>query len=106
MDLKDNTIHLIGNAHIDPVWLWRWTEGYQETRATFRSALDRLGEVPQFVFTASQAAIYRWVQESEPELFDAIQQQVRDGRWSPAGGWGMEPGCNLPAGGAVGRPRL
>ena len=59
MDPKDNTIHLIGNAHIDPVWLWRWTEGYQETRATFRSALDRLGEFPEFVFTASQAAVYQ-----------------------------------------------
>ena len=28
----------IPNAHIDPVWLWQWQEGYQEVRATFRSA--------------------------------------------------------------------
>ena len=28
---------MIGNAHIDPVWLWQWQEGYQEIRATFRS---------------------------------------------------------------------
>jgi alpha-mannosidase len=27
---------MIGNAHIDPVWLWQWPEGYQEVRATFR----------------------------------------------------------------------
>ena len=20
-------VHMIGNAHIDPVWLWRWQEG-------------------------------------------------------------------------------
>ena len=20
-------VHMIGNAHIDPVWLWRWHEG-------------------------------------------------------------------------------
>jgi hypothetical protein len=25
-----HTIHLIGNAHIDPVWLWPWTDGYSE----------------------------------------------------------------------------
>ena len=29
---------MIGNSHIDPVWLWQWPEGYQEVRATFRSA--------------------------------------------------------------------
>ena len=25
-----NKIHLIGNAHLDPVWLWQWYEGYAE----------------------------------------------------------------------------
>ena len=29
------TLHMIGNAHLDPVWLWPWQEGYQEARATF-----------------------------------------------------------------------
>ena len=33
-------IHLIGNAHLDPVWLWRWQEGFSEILATYRSALD------------------------------------------------------------------
>ena len=101
-----DTLHLIGNAHIDPVWLWRWTEGYQETRATFRSALDRLGEFPQFIFTASQAAVYNWIQESEPALFAAMQQQVAAGRWAVVGGWWMEPDCNLPSGESFARQSL
>ncbi|MEP7356977.1 MAG: glycoside hydrolase family 38 C-terminal domain-containing protein, partial [Anaerolineales bacterium] len=100
------SLHLIGNAHIDPVWLWRWPEGYQETRATFRSALDRLAEFPQFVFTASQAAVYGWVQDSEPDLFEAIQQRVRAGRWAAVGGWWMEPDCNLPSGESFARQSL
>lgn len=29
-------VHLIGNAHLDPAWLWRWPEGYSEALATFR----------------------------------------------------------------------
>ena len=37
---------MIGNAHIDPVWLWQWPEGYQEVRATFQSAIDRHERVP------------------------------------------------------------
>ena len=106
MESKNRTIHLIGNAHIDPIWLWRWTEGYQETRATFRSALDRMAEFPQFIFTASQAAVYRWVQEAEPALFEAIRQKVKAGRWATVGGWWMEPDCNLPSGESFARHGL
>src|SRR6266545_6260296 len=29
----DRLLHMIGNSHIDPVWLWRWPEGYQAVRA-------------------------------------------------------------------------
>src|SRR5690606_41769309 len=35
------TVHMIGQAHLDPVWLWRWTEGRAEALATSQSAVDR-----------------------------------------------------------------
>ncbi|MBP3523520.1 MAG: hypothetical protein J6M56_08105 [Clostridia bacterium] len=31
--------YMIGNAHLDPVWLWRWQDGYEAARAAFRSVL-------------------------------------------------------------------
>ena len=37
-------LHMIGNAHLDPVWLWRWPEGCAEAIATGWSAVDRLDE--------------------------------------------------------------
>jgi alpha-mannosidase len=103
---KLGTIHCIGNAHIDPVWLWRWQEGYQETRATFRSALDRMKEFPEFVFSASQAAVYKWIEESEPEMFAEIQERVKEGRWVLVNGWWMEPDCNIPSGESFARQSL
>jgi alpha-mannosidase len=96
--MKPLTLHLIGNAHIDPVWLWTWQEGFHEAKATFRSALDRLTEFPQFVFTASSAALYAWIEQSDPAMFAEIQQRVREGRWELAGGWWIEPDCNIPCG--------
>ena len=41
---------MIGNAHLDIVWLWQWQEGCQEVKATFRSALDRMKEYDDFLF--------------------------------------------------------
>ena len=40
--------YLIGNSHIDPVWLWRWRDGYSEVLATYRSALDRMRKYDDF----------------------------------------------------------
>lgn len=91
-------LHLIGNAHIDPVWLWQWQEGFHEVKATFRSALDRMEEYADFIFCASSAAFYEWVEQSDPAMFAEIRRRVAEGRWVIVGGWWVEPDCNIPAG--------
>jgi alpha-mannosidase len=98
MAASERVLHLIGNSHIDPVWLWQWPEGFQEVRATFRSALDRMNEYPEFIFTCDSAAYYEWVEEIDPEMFEEIRQRVAEGRWELVGGWWVEPDCNLPGG--------
>ena len=100
------TVYLIGNAHVDPVWLWRWPEGWQAVRATFRSALDRMAEDPDFVFTASSAAHHHWVELADPAMFEEIRRRVEEGRWALAGGWWVQPDCNLPCGEALVRQGL
>ena len=96
--MKTRKLHMIGNAHIDPVWLWQWQEGFHEVKASFRSALDRMKEYPDFTFVASSAAFYQWVEESDSTMFAEIQQRVQEGRWRIVGGWWVEPDCNIPAG--------
>ena len=84
-------VHLIGNAHLDPVWLWRWTEGCSEVLSTFRSALDRLSEYPDYVFTCAGAQYYEWVERLDPGMFEEIRARVAEGRWVITGGWPSTP---------------
>ncbi len=98
MESKAATLHMIGNAHIDPVWLWRWQEGCHEVLASFRSALDRLNEDPDFVFVSSSAVFYSWVEQIQPAMFEEIRARVREGRWEIVGGWWLQPDCNIPGG--------
>lgn len=91
-------VYMIGNAHIDPVWLWRWQEGLAETLATCRSALDRMDEFPDFVFTRADAATYRWIEQAAPDMFEDIKRRVAEGRWSVVGGWWEQADCNIPCG--------
>lgn len=97
-NLKDTKLHMIGNAHLDPVWLWNWQEGFQEAKATFQSALDRMEEDENFVFTCSSAAFYEWVEKNNPAMFAQIKKRVEEGRWELAGGWWIQPDCNIPSG--------
>jgi alpha-mannosidase len=94
----DRTLHMVGHAHLDPVWLWPWQEGYQEARATFWSAIHRMDEFDDFVFTCDQVVLLSWVEESDPALFARIRERVAEGRWQLVGGWWVEPDCNLPGG--------
>ena len=99
-------VHLIGNAHLDPIWLWRWQEGCGEVLQTFRSALDRLNEYPDFVFTCSSAAYYKWVEEIDPDMFEEIKTRVKEGRWVPVNGWWVQPDCNMPSAESFARQAL
>jgi alpha-mannosidase len=102
----DRTLHMVGHAHLDPVWLWPWQEGYQEARATFWSAIHRMDEYPDFVFTCDQVVLLAWVEESDPELFARIRERVAEGRWQMVGGWWVEPDCNMPSGESFARQGL
>lgn len=95
---RDRELFMIGNAHLDPVWLWRWTEGYQEARATLASAVALIAENPDYVFTLDQVVLLEWIKESDPPLFERVQQCVAEGRLEIVGGWWVEPDCNMPNG--------
>ena len=99
-------IFMVGNAHIDPTWLWRWQDGYETVRSTFRSALDRMKEYPEFVFTSACAVYYEWMQKCEPEMFEEIRRRVKEGRWRIVGGWYLQPDCNIPSGESFARHAL
>jgi alpha-mannosidase len=96
--MKKTRCYYIGNTHIDHTWLWNWTEGYDEVKASYTAALERMDEFPEFVFTCSATLHYRWLEENEPKFFAQIQRRVKEGRWQLAGGWVVQSDNNAPNG--------
>ena len=87
-------LHLICNAHIDPIWQWEWEEGAAETLSTFRISEKFCRDFNSFIFNHNEAILYQWVQEYEPELFERIQERVKDGSWHIMCGWHLQPDCS------------
>ena len=91
-------IHLVCNAHLDPVWLWRWEEGLGEALSTFRIAAEFCENYDGFIFNHNEALLYEWIEEYDPTLFNRIQALVNAGKWHIMGGWYVQPDCNMPSG--------
>jgi alpha-mannosidase len=91
-------IHLVSNAHLDPVWLWEWQEGAGEALSTFRQAAEFCEKRKGYVFCHNEAVLYQWVEGLEPELFRRIRKLVREKTWHIMGGWFVQPDCNMPSG--------
>jgi alpha-mannosidase len=89
-------VHMIGNAHIDPVWLWRWQSGADEALATMASAADRCDKYSEFIFTRGEAWVYQQVEKVRPDLFARIRKLVERGQWHITGGQFVQPDLNLP----------
>ena len=94
-------IHLLCNAHLDPVWQWQRSEGVAEAISTFRVAADFCEEFDGFVFNHNESLLYEWVEEYEPTLFERIKKLVKDGKWRIMGGWYLQPDCLLPSGESI-----
>jgi len=90
-------LHLICNAHLDPVWQWDWDAGITAALATFYSAAE-LCEEYDYIFCHNEALLYEYIENYDPELFERIKDLVKRGKWNIMGGWYVQPDCTVPSG--------
>ncbi|MEH2451815.1 alpha-mannosidase [Nostoc sp.] len=99
-------LFLLGHAHLDLAWLWPVSETWNVAQNTFESVLKLQEDFPELIFCHSTPALYAWIEEHRPDLFEAIQAQVAAGRWEVVGGMWVEPELNLIAGESIVRQLL
>jgi alpha-mannosidase len=102
-DKQAAQISLLGHAHLDMAWLWEVAETWDVADRTFSSVLSLQSEFPELTFCHTSPALYAWIEEHRPALFDRIQTQVASGRWEVVGGMWIEPDLNLISGESIAR---
>jgi len=99
-------VHMSGHAHLDLAWLWPLEETRRKARRTFHTVSRLLEHYPELTFNQSSAQFYAFIEEDDPELFEAIRHRVREGRWEVLGGMWVEPDLNMPCGESIARQLL
>jgi alpha-mannosidase len=105
-EVRRDTLHLIGNSHIDAAWLWPWSETIDVIRDTWRTSLKLAELFPGYIFSGSSGAYYDAMDRLEPALADSLVAAIESGKWMPVGGWWVESDLNVPSGESLVRQGL
>ncbi|MGF1541016.1 MAG: alpha-mannosidase [Pleurocapsa sp.] len=97
-NIKQRCFNLLGHAHLDMAWLWTTAETYEVAQRTFKSVLSLQQDFPNLIFGHTSPALYQWLEINCPDLFTAIQDAVKGGKWELLGGMWIEPEVNLVSG--------
>ena len=86
---KDYTAHVVGYAHMDMAWLWRWEESIHDIMYnTFNNQLKLMDQYPDHTFAQDQAVVLDSMEHFYPDIFKGLQQKARTGNFVPAtSGW-------------------
>lgn len=96
---KDYTAHMVGYAHIDMAWLWRWEESIHDIMYnTFTNQLELMRQHPDFTFAQDQAIVYAMMEQYYPDIFKGIVEKVKTRNWIPVSSGWVQMDENMPDG--------
>jgi len=99
---KDDTLYLVGYAHLDTQWRW----SYQETidrfiQNTLKDNFRLMDKYPNYVFNFSGSRRYEMMREYYPEEFEKLKGYVARGQWFPCGSSVDEGDSIVPSGESI-----
>ncbi len=105
-EIRSDSIHVIGHAHMDMNWLWTYSETMQMCNDNLRQTVAFMEEFPDFTMIQSQASVYNFVEMVDPPLLEKVKKYVKEGRLELGGGMWTEGDMNLSSGEAITRSFL
>jgi alpha-mannosidase len=99
-------VHAVGHCHIDTAWLWPVAETRRKSARSWSAQVRLMEEHKDYVFCASQAQQFAWLQTDYPHLFQQVRDMAAQKRFHPVGGTWVEMDCNIPNGEAMCRQFL
>ncbi len=95
---SQGTLALIGNSHLDIVFMWGYKEYIRKLGRTHATMLRLMEQYPDFIFSQSTVPTYIEMEKRYPNMFAQVKKRIEEGRWEYIGAMWVEPDCNLISG--------
>ena len=105
-EVSDFKLSITGHAHLDAAWLWPWSETIRKSGRTSSTAVKLLEKYSSYRFLFSQPALYEFIKNHYPELYERISTLIESGKWEPVGGTWVESDVNISGGEPLARQFL
>ncbi|MBQ9946225.1 MAG: alpha-mannosidase [Clostridia bacterium] len=89
---------ICGHSHLDVAWLWTVKEIHRKCARTFSNNAALMKAYPDFKFTQSQAAVYSFLKDHYPEVYETVKKYIKNGQWEITGNTWVEADTNLASG--------
>lgn len=99
-------VSCVGHTHIDTAWMWRLKHTREKASRSFSTVLRLMERFPEYLFLHTQPQQYAFIKEDFPQIYEQIQERVKEGRWEIDGAMWVESDCNLPNGESLTRQVL
>jgi alpha-mannosidase len=90
-------VHWLAHAHLDLAWLWPVADTWRAAERTFDSVLALMQPFEELHFGHSTPALYAWLEQHRPALFERLQAAMASGRFEPLNGPWVETDAVLIA---------
>ncbi len=97
---------ICGHSHLDVAWLWTVKEIHRKCARTFSNNVSLMKNYPDFRFTQSQAAVYSYLKDFYPEVYEDVKRYVKNGQWEITGNTWVEADTNIASGESLVRQLL
>lgn len=95
---KDQTLYVVGYAHLDTQWRWTYQDTIREfIPNTLHDNFRLFEKYPHYVFNFSGSRRYRMMEEYYPREFAKLKDEVAAGHWFPCGSSVDENDANVPS---------
>lgn len=95
---SDGTLSLVGNSHLDLVFMWAYKEYVRKLGRTHATMLRLMEQYPDFIFSQSTAVTYEEMKNRYPDMYEQVKKRIEEGRWEYIGATWVEPDCNIISG--------
>jgi alpha-mannosidase len=79
-------VRVLGHAHLDLAWLWPVADTWRAAERTFNAVLSLMQRDHALHFGHSTPALYAWLEQHRPGLFQRMRDAMQAGRWEPLNG--------------------